>query len=89
MSNCLYLIQSDYAATERALTQLQCAYQQGDAVVIMGDAVLQAQSFKFSQTYILEHDAHMLTAVPEQIQVLSYTEFADLSLTYQRCIRFK
>ena len=87
--SCLYLIQADYVATEHALAQIKRVYQAGDAVVVMGDAVLHPQSFTFDDVYILEHDAQMLSTLPEQAQVISYAGFADLSLTYQRCVRFK
>lgn len=90
MSNCLYLIQSDYAATPRALAQLAQVYQSGDGVVVMGDAVLHPQSLKSAaQVMVLEHDAQMLAEIPDAVQVLSYAAFADLVLNYTRCIRLK
>lgn len=90
MSNCLYLIQTDYAATTRALAQLAQVYQVGDCVVVMGDAVLHPEIFNTPyQNAVLEHDAQMLLQIPDRVKVMSYADFADLTLSYQRCIRLK
>ena len=90
MSNCLYLIQTDYAATPRALAQLAQLYQQGDCVVVMGDAVLHPEAFQACYDYaILAHDAPMLNCTSTTIKIMSYADFADLILAYQRCMRLK
>lgn len=91
MSPCLYLIQTDYALTDRAFNRLSQIYQHGDAIVLMGEAALFSQNAirLFENCYLLTHDAQLLLHVPESINLLSYLEFADLSLQYSRCIRLK
>jgi hypothetical protein len=90
MSNCLYLVQSDYAATPHALAQLAQLYQIGDQVLIMGEAVLHPESFANDYSIaLLTSDAQMLNAIPKHVKVLSYADFADIVLSYTRCIRLK
>ena len=90
MSNCLYLVQSSYHATPHMMQYINQVYQRGDCVVLMGDAVLLADLY--CQDYrcaILDADANMLLSVPSQIQVLSYADFAELTLSYSRCMRLQ
>ena len=90
MSSCLYLIQSDYGQTPHVLTKLRQTYQTGDAVVLMGESVLCIdQTLPDFSVYVLAHDAQALISLPAQVQVLSYSQFADLCLAYTRCIRLK
>lgn len=92
MSQCLYLIQSDYCTTQAALDKLRKIYQQGDAVMLMGEAALLAETADLSDLemlYLLDHDAQALSVLPSNIQCLSYAQFAEVCLTYTRCIRLK
>ena len=89
----LYLIQSNYANTQAALTGLDQIYASNDAVVLMGDAVLafdSAQVKNKTQVYVLENDAEIL---PSQdligIKIIDYAEFSDLVLSFKRCISLK
>lgn len=92
-NNTLYLLQSSYTNTQRSLEQLQHIANAEDSLVLMGDAVLILNNAEFQtelKTYILDTDAEILAhAPPAQIQVLSYSDFADLVLNFTRCISLK
>lgn len=92
MSNAsLYLVQSDFAATPAALAKLQQLYQASDCVVLMGEALLHVQQTVLQQinsVYVLETDVEILAGQQTQnMQLISYTQFAELCLNYTRCIR--
>ena len=92
MSNAsLYLVQSDFAATPAALAKLQQLYQTSDCVVLMGEALLHVQDTALQQInciYVLETDVEILAGQQTQnMQLISYTQFAELCLNYTRCIR--
>lgn len=87
----LYLIQSSFQQTDAILNQLERIYSTHDTVVLMGDAVLFVQDPRVlnkQHIAVLENDAEILVgSLPEQIQKLSYDQFADLVLDFKRCIR--
>ncbi|KWQ05100.1 MAG: DsrH/TusB family sulfur metabolism protein [Acinetobacter harbinensis] len=92
MSNAsLYLVQSDFAATPAALAKLQQLYQASDCVVLMGEALLHVQHTVLQQinsVYVLETDVEILAGQQTQnMQLISYAQFAELCLNYTRCIR--
>ena len=92
MSNAsLYLVQSDFAATPAALAKLQQLYQASDCVVLMGEALLHVQYTALQQInciYVLETDVEILAGQQTQnMQLISYAQFAELCLNYTRCIR--
>lgn len=94
MSNhTLYLIQSSYAATAQILEQLSQIYTRGDQVVLMGEAVLQLEHAllqNLPQIHMLENDAELLAQpLPDQVKLLTYADFADLCLGFNRCISMK
>jgi sulfur transfer complex TusBCD TusB component (DsrH family) len=94
MSNhTLYLIQSSYAATAQILEQLAHMYTRGDQVVLMGEAVLQLEHaflLNLPQIHMLKNDAELLVQpLPEQVKLLTYADFADLCLEFNRCISMK
>jgi sulfur transfer complex TusBCD TusB component (DsrH family) len=94
MSNhTLYLIQSSYAATAQILEQLAHMYTRGDQVVLMGEAVLQLEHAflqDLPQIHMLKNDAELLVQpLPEQVTLLTYADFADLCLEFNRCISMK
>lgn len=90
----LYIVQSAYQATTNALKRLQQLAQAQDAIIFTGDATLQldqalAKNLQ-AKLYLLQAETDLLaTAVPDHVQVLSYSEFADLVLSSQRCISIK
>lgn len=89
----LYLIQSDYSSAEAKLTQLQSMLHSGDCVVLMGDAVLHAHHvalLSLEQLYVLDTDAALLSSPkPAQLNVISYSQFADICLAHTRCMTIK
>ncbi len=92
MSNkSLYLVQSTFSATPSVLAKLQQVHSPEDTIVLMGESVLQL-SHPFLQQlnniYVLDTDAEILAGQKtENLQVISYVEFADICLNYTRCIR--
>ena len=89
----LYLIQSDFSSTEAKLTQLQTMLHHGDCVVLMGDAVLHAHHVALTsleQLYVLDTDTTLLnSSKPAQLNVISYSQFADICLAHTRCMTIK
>lgn len=89
----LYLVQSTYHNTPNVIDELDNLYQKGDQIIFMGDSVARLsaemiQQFENVSCLSIEKDlidADSLT----QINVLEYDQFADLVLTFNRCISFK
>lgn len=89
----LYLIQSDYAKTAQSLDKIEQIYSVDDAIVLMGDAVMWIEDVRLlnkANIFILEHDTALLAhSPPPHTQVINYAEFADVVLSYTRCISFQ
>ena len=89
----LYLVQSTFAHTDASINTLLQLYANGDAVVLMGDAVLfieDARLKNLTNIYVLENDAEILAdTLPSSIQLMNYAEFADLVLNFTRSISLK
>ena len=89
----LYLVQSTFAHTDASINSLLQLYVNGDAVVLMGDAVLfieDARLKNLTNIYVLENDAEILAdTLPSSIQLMNYAEFADLVLNFTRSISLK
>lgn len=89
----LYLVQSTYHNTPNIIDELGHLYQAGDQIIFMGDSVARLsaqiiQQFKSVSCLSIEKDlldADTLT----QMNVLDYDQFADLVLTFNRCISLK
>ncbi|MDC4591225.1 DsrH/TusB family sulfur relay protein [Acinetobacter baumannii] len=89
----LYLVQSSYHSTPKIIEELRNLFQIGDQVVFMGDSVAHIstemiQPFESVSCLSIEKDlidADTLT----HINVLDYDQFADLVLTFNRCISLK
>ena len=92
-NNTLYLVQSSFNESPAMLEKLKQLYVENDAVVLMGEAVLYANSVLangISQVYVLENEAENLAQLEStQIEVISYNQFADLALNFKRSIRLK
>ena len=90
-NNSLYLVQSNFSATPSVLSKLEQLYSPEDSVVLMGESVLQFQQSFLQQLkylYVLETDAEILAGQKiENMQIISYAEFADICLKHSRCIR--
>lgn len=93
MNKTIYLVQSQFSATEQALSKLQAVYQHEDDVVLMGDAVLYtAHDFiqQLPSVFVLEADAENIAVPhPSNMKTISYAEFAALCLKHSRCISLK
>ena len=89
----LYLVQSTFAHTDASINTLLQLYANGDAVVLMGDAVLFIEDVRLknlTNIYVLENDAEILAdTLPSSIQLMNYAEFADLVLNFTRSISLK
>ncbi|MEW5969642.1 MAG: DsrH like protein [Pseudomonadota bacterium] len=89
----LYLVQSSYHATPKIIDELSHLFQIGDQVVFMGDSVAHIstemiQSFESVSCLSIEKDL-LDTDTLSQVKVLDYDQFADLVLTFNRCISLK
>ena len=89
----LYLVQSSFAHTDASINTLLQLYANGDAVVLMGEAVLCIEDVRLknlTNIYVLENDAEILVdTLPSSIQLMNYAEFADLVLNFTRSISLK
>ncbi|MGN5754099.1 DsrH like protein [Acinetobacter calcoaceticus] len=89
----LYLVQSSYHATPKIIDELSHLFQAGDQIIFMGDSVARLsaemiQQFENVSCLSIEKDL-IDTNTLTQINVLEYDQFADLILTFNRCISFK
>lgn len=89
----LYLVQSTYHNTSKVIDELRDIYQVGDQIIFMGDSVARLsteiiQQFESVSCLSIEKDL-LDTDTLAQINVLDYDQFADLVLTFNRCISLK
>jgi sulfur relay protein TusB/DsrH len=93
ISPVLYLIQSDYSNTANMLNKVLQLYTSDDSVVLMGEAILfsdQAVLKQLKKIYILENDAEIFCdRQTTDLNILNYSEFADLCLQHKQCITLK
>ncbi|MDO7197734.1 DsrH like protein [Acinetobacter pittii] len=89
----LYLVQSSYHSTPKIIDELRNLFQVGDQIVFMGDSVahLSAEMIQpFEPVSCLSIEKDLLdTDTLSQVKVLDYDQFADLVLTFNRCISLK
>ncbi|MCU4548354.1 DsrH/TusB family sulfur relay protein [Acinetobacter pittii] len=89
----LYLVQSSYHSTPKIIEELRNLFRVGDQVVFMGDSVahLSAEMIQpFESVSCLSIEKDLLdTDTLFQVKVLDYDQFADLVLTFNRCISLK
>lgn len=89
----LYLVQSSYHATPKIIEELRNLFRVGDQIVFMGDSVahLSAEMIQpFESVSCLSIEKDLLdTDTLFQVKVLDYDQFADLVLTFNRCISLK
>lgn len=89
----LYLVQSSYHSTPKIIEELRNLFRVGDQIVFMGDSVAHLsaemiQPFEFVSCLSIEKDL-LDTDTLSQVKVLDYDQFADLVLTFNRCISLK
>lgn len=89
----LYLVQSNFANTANILQKLAQIHQIHDRVIFMGETILYAQEADLTwlqQLYILENEQDLISnSFHQNLNIISYVEFADLCLQHQHCISFK
>jgi len=89
----LYLVQSSYHSTPKIIEELRNLFRVGDQVVFMGDSVahLSAEMIQpFESVSCLSIEKELIdTDTLAQVKVLDYDQFADLVLTFNRCISLK
>lgn len=89
----LYLVQSSYHSMPKIIDELRNLFQVGDQIVFMGDSVahLSAEMIQpFESVSCLSIEKDLLdTHTLSQVKVLDYDQFADLVLTFNRCISLK
>ncbi|AQV16862.1 DsrH like protein [Acinetobacter pittii] len=89
----LYLVQSSYHSTPKIIEELRNLFRVGDQIVFMGDSVahLSAEMIQpFESISCLSIEKDLLdTDTLAQVKVLDYDQFADLVLTFNRCISLK
>ncbi|MDX8155313.1 DsrH like protein [Acinetobacter pittii] len=89
----LYLVQSSYHSTPKIIEELRNLFRVGDQIVFMGDSVahLSAEMIQpFESVSCLSIEKDLLdTDTLAQVKVLDYDQFADLVLTFNRCISLK
>ncbi|MDS7957805.1 MULTISPECIES: DsrH like protein [unclassified Acinetobacter] len=89
----LYLVQSSYHSTPKIIEELRNLFRVGDQIVFMGDSVahLSAEMIQpFESVSCLSIEKDLLdTDTLFQVKVLDYDQFADLVLTFNRCISLK
>ncbi|MFW6697577.1 DsrH like protein [Acinetobacter pittii] len=89
----LYLVQSSYHSMPKIIEELRNLFRVGDQVVFMGDSVahLSAEMIQpFESVSCLSIEKDLLdTDTLFQVKVLDYDQFADLVLTFNRCISLK
>ncbi|MBJ8436344.1 DsrH like protein [Acinetobacter lactucae] len=89
----LYLVQSSYHATPKIIDELSHLFQAGDQIVFMSESVAQLSAEmiqSFESVSCLSVEKNLLdTDTLAQMNVLDYDQFADLILTFNRCISLK
>ena len=89
----LYLVHSSYHSTPKIIEELRNLFQVGDQIVFIGDSVAHLsaemiQPFESVSCLCIEKDL-LDTDTLAQVKVLDYDQFADLVLTFNRCISLK
>lgn len=89
----LFLIQSPYNNFNKILDELSQMAKADDHIVMMGDSVLQVTDAvvdSYPNIYCLSNEESLLQDnLKERVNILEYTQFADLVLQFQRCVSLK
>lgn len=86
-SSTLFLVQTNYANTEKQLQRLNRLLQTDDAIVMMGEAILHTQCIIEAShpIYVLDNEKALLTT--DTAQIIDYKTFAELILQHTKVIR--
>lgn len=89
----LFLIQSPYYNTDKTWIELTHMANVDDHIVMMGDSVLQVTNAvvdSYPNIYCLSNEESLLQDnLKERVNILEYTQFAELVLQFQRCVSLK
>ena len=89
----LFLIQSPYNNFNKILDELSQMAKADDHIVMMGDSVLQVTDAvvdTYPNIYCLSNEESLLQDnLKERVNILEYTQFAELVLQFQRCVSLK
>ncbi len=89
----LFLIQSPYNNVNKILAELTYMAKADDHIVMMGDSVLQVTDAvvdTYPNIYCLSNEESLLQDnLKERVNILEYTQFAELVLQFQRCVSLK
>ncbi|WP_087545735.1 hypothetical protein [Acinetobacter sp. WCHA29] len=89
----LFLIQSPYNNVSKILAELTHMAKVDDHIVMMGDSVLQVTDAvvdTYPNIYCLSNEESLLQDnLKERVNILEYTQFAELVLQFQRCVSLK
>lgn len=89
----LFLIQSPYYNTDKTWIELTHMAKVDDHIVMMGDSVLQVTDAvvdTYPNIYCLSNEQSLLQDnLKERVNILEYTQFAELVLQFQRCVSLK
>ena len=89
----LFLVQSPYNNVNKILDELSQMAKVDDHIVMMGDSVLQVTDAvvdTYPNIYCLSNEESLLQDnLKERVNILEYTQFAELVLQFQRCVSLK
>ena len=89
----LFLVQSPYNNFNKILDELSQMAKADDHIVMMGDSVLQVTDAvvdTYPNIYCLSNEESLLQDnLKERVNILEYTQFAELVLQFQRCVSLK
>ena len=89
----LFLVQSPYNNVNKILDELAHMAKADDHIVMMGDSVLQVTDAvvdSYPNIYCLSNEESLLQDnLKERVNILEYTQFAELVLQFQRCVSLK
>ena len=89
----LFLVQSPYNNVNKILDELAHMAKADDHIVMMGDSVLQVTDAvvdTYPNIYCLSNEQSLLQDnLKERVNILEYTQFAELVLQFQHCVSLK
>jgi sulfur transfer complex TusBCD TusB component (DsrH family) len=89
----LFLVQSPYNNVNKILDELAHMAKADDHIVMMGDSVLQVTDAvvdTYPNIYCLSNEESLLQDnLKERVNILEYTQFAELVLQFQHCVSLK
>lgn len=89
----LFLIQAPFSQMDKTWQELSDMANTNDAIVIMGDAILQINASiidRFARLYCLSNEHSLLAdQFKVAVKMIDYAQFADLVVQFERCVTLK